>query len=118
MDERGLKVNAVEKGIGAGNGTVRKMLDSDTPNSKLDLLMALADFFGTTVSYIIGETDERARGKLVLENEEHCWDYLLPITEDECRWIAAKRFVDMRANKPLDDYETEQEVNKIIYNDQ
>lgn len=114
MDENGMKINGVEKAIGKGNGTVRKMLADDSPNSKLDLLVALADLFNTTVSYLIGETDDRARGKLVLENEKHDWDYLLPLTKDECQWIAVKRFVESRSEKPLDEFETERRVNQHL----
>lgn len=109
-----MKINGVEKAIGKGNGTVRKMLADDSPNSKLDLLVALADFFDTTVSYLIGETDDRARGKLVLQNEKHRWDDLLPLNDDECAWIEATRIVKRRANRELNDYETEKLVNEYL----
>ena len=114
MEKNDLKINAVEKAIGKGNGTVRKTIQDENPNPKLDTLIALANLFGTTVSYLIGETDEPGNGKLVLQDEKHLWDYLLPLTAEEVNWIAAKRFVESHSDKQLDDQEIEQRVNEIL----
>lgn len=114
MEQQGLKINALEKAIGKGNGTVRKALEEETPNPKLDTIKKLAEVLGTTVSYLIGETDDPSSGKLVLQSEHHYWDYLLPLTPDECRWIATKRFVDLRIPGKHDDYETERLVNQLL----
>lgn len=109
-----MKINALEKAIGKGNGTVRKALDEETPNPKLDTLIKIAEVLDTTVSYLIGETDEPQRGQLVLQNEKHRWDNLLPLNDDECAWIEATRLVKRRANKELNDYETEKLVNEYL----
>ena len=114
MDKNDLKINAVEKAIGKGNGTVRKTIQDENPNPKLDTLVALAKLFGTTVSYLIGETDEPGSGKLVLQDETHLWDYLLPLSTDEVNWIAVKRFVESHADKQLDDKELEERVDEIL----
>ena len=48
---------------------------------------------------------------VVVVNESHIWDYLLPLNKDECQWIAVKRFVSKRAARELDDKELEELVN-------
>ena len=101
-----ISISKLERGIGASNGTVRLWFERGSM-PKIDTLIAVADYLETTVAYLIGETDSVERGKLVMENETHVWDYLVPLTVDECQWIAAKRFVESHADHPLDEEQLE-----------
>ena len=104
----------MEKSIGVGNGTIRAWFRQESPNPQLDKLVKIADLFGTTVAYLIGETNSVEKGLLVRLNENHIWDYLLPLNKDECQWIAVKRFVSNRSARPLDEKDLEELVNREL----
>lgn len=93
---------------------MRAWLRQESPNPQLDKLVKIADLFGTTVAYLIGETNSVEKGLLVRLNENHIWDYLLPLNKDECQWIAVKRFVSSRSSKPLDEKDLEELVNREL----
>lgn len=114
LAQKDISVSELERSIGVGNGTIRAWLRQESPNPQLDKLVKIADLFGTTVAYLIGETNSVEKGLLVRLNENHIWDYLLPLNKDECQWIAVKRFVSSRSSKPLDEKDLEELVNREL----
>ena len=62
--QRGVKISAVEKSLGLGNGTIRKWKDETRPSGRtLDLLV---DYFGVSADYILNGTEkEAAHGSLI-----------------------------------------------------
>ena len=56
--QRGVKISAVEKSLGLGNGTIRKWKDETRPSGRtLDLLV---DYFGVSADYILNGTEKEA----------------------------------------------------------
>jgi transcriptional regulator with XRE-family HTH domain len=55
--ERGRNLTALERELGFGKSTIRKW-DKNAPS--VDKVMLVADFFGVSVDYLIGRTDDRA----------------------------------------------------------
>ncbi len=112
---RNMSTSKLERSIGGSNGVIRLWFERNS-QPKIDTLMAVAKALDTTVAYLIGETDNPARGILEVENTQHIWDYLLPLTQDECQWIATKRFVEKHSAHPMDDEELENGINAILDN--
>lgn len=54
-EERKISVAALEKAVGLGNGTIARWKKSAP---RITSLQAVADYFGVTVSYLIGEGKE------------------------------------------------------------
>lgn len=54
-DGRGLSMRALERELGIGNGTIRRW-SINTPSA--DILQKAAQFFGVTVGYLLGESDD------------------------------------------------------------
>ena len=65
LAQKDISVSELERSIGVGNGTVRAWLRQESPNPQLDKLVKIADLFGTTVAYLIGETNSVEKGLLV-----------------------------------------------------
>ena len=112
---RNMSTSKLERSIGGSNGVIRLWFERNS-QPKIDTLMAVAKALDTTVAYLIGETDNPARGILEVENTQHIWDYLLPLTQDECQWIATKRFVEKHSAYPMDEEELENGINAILDN--
>ena len=110
---RNVSISKLERGIGCANGTIRNWFERDS-YPKIDNLISVADFLDTTVAYIIGETDNPRKGKLIVDGTSNIWDYLLPLTRDECQWISVKRFVESRSKREMDDEELEKQINAVF----
>lgn len=54
-DQRGISVWALEKAIGAGNGTIGKW---DTGSPRVETIKKVADYFGVTVDELLSKTEE------------------------------------------------------------
>jgi len=55
-DERGTTIKALERTLGFSNGSIKKWQTSRPYASRLQ---AVAEFFGVSQSYLLGEVDER-----------------------------------------------------------
>ncbi len=55
-DENGISMRKLERDLGIGNSTIRKW-SINTPNA--DVLQKTARYFGVTVGYLLGESDDR-----------------------------------------------------------
>lgn len=55
-DEQGLSLTSLERELGFGKSTIRKW-DKNAPS--VDKMKLIADYFGVTVDYLIGRTDDR-----------------------------------------------------------
>lgn len=54
-EERNISVRKLERDLGIGNGSVLRW-SKQIPNA--DTLLRAAEYFGVTVGYLLGETDE------------------------------------------------------------
>ncbi len=68
--ERGLNLTSLERDLGLGKSTIRKW-DKNAPS--IDKVMQVADFFGVSVDYLIGRSDERT---LDAEPNAEEWEFL------------------------------------------
>lgn len=110
---RDMSISKLERSIGASNGTISGWIKRGA-QPQIDTLMATAEALGTTVAYLIGETNDPEKGKLIVENTEHPWDRFLPFTHDELMWIAAMRFCQRHSDHILDDEEMQEQVTAYL----
>ena len=54
-DQRGISIWALEKAIGAGNGTIGKW---DASSPRVETIKKVADYFGVTVDELLSKSEE------------------------------------------------------------
>lgn len=57
-DEEGISITKLERKLDFGNSTIKKWENAEPQIGKLK---KTAEYFGTTVGYLIGETDEKEK---------------------------------------------------------
>ena len=60
LDERHQTFAELERKVGIGNGTISRW---DISSPKSDTLQQVADYFGVSVDYLLGRTDDRKISK-------------------------------------------------------
>ena len=69
-DKKGTNIKSLETDNGIGNSTVRKW-GSEGNSPRLDKLETVAKYLNTSVSYLIGETDDPIKVKIYQEIYSH-----------------------------------------------
>lgn len=110
---KGATVAELERNVGLGNGTIRLWAKRESPNPRLDTLTKIAEYFSTTVSYLLGETDSVEKCKLISKGESEDLDSILPVTHDEITWIKVIRFVSQR-NPNMSDIQIGEILSNLI----
>ena len=66
--EKGVSIRSVEAECGMSNGKIKKLIDAQNPS--LVTVEKIADYFGVTIDYLIGNTDIKSSASDILKDED------------------------------------------------
>ena len=66
--EKGVSIRSVEAECGMSNGKIKKLIDAQNPS--LVTVEKIANYFGVTIDYLIGNTDIKSSASDILKDED------------------------------------------------